>query len=195
MGLNSLILAKTAFRMSRILATAGSNSSTSINFSLIQHTAATIPDHSVEVLELAGYPIPMYSEDLEESHGIPGGISELKSRIQGAGALILSVNEHNGNPSAFFKNILDWLSRDERKFLEGIPVLLMSASGGKRGGISSRNVVEQMLGRFGAEVVSTFSLQSFYESFDPEKGITDPEQERLHREALGVFLTRLSAIS
>lgn len=178
-----------------ILATAGSNSSTSINFSLIRYTASILGEHPVDVLELAGHTIPMYSEDLEKTSGIPKEISDLKSRIQGAGALILSVNEHNGNPSAFFKNILDWLSRDERKFLQGIPVLLMSASGGKRGGSSSRNVVEQMLTRFGAEVVSTFSLHSYYESFDPVKGITDREQELPYREALEAFLSRLSGIS
>ncbi|WP_321538660.1 NAD(P)H-dependent oxidoreductase [Flavobacterium piscinae] len=33
--------------------------------------------------------------------------------------LVISVNEHNSNPSAFFKNVLDWLSRLDRKFLDG----------------------------------------------------------------------------
>ena len=175
--------------MSVILATAGSNSSTSINFSLIQHTASRISDRPVECIELAGYDFPMYSEDLEKAEGIPETIQELKTRIRDAGSLILSVNEHNGNPSAFFKNILDWLSRDERRFLDGIPVLLMSASGGKRGAASSRAVVEQMLTRFGAEIVATFSLHNFYESFDAESGITDTEQAVLHHEALNLFLS------
>jgi NAD(P)H-dependent FMN reductase len=103
------------------------------------------------------------------------------------------VNEHNGNPSAFFKNLLDWLSRDERRFLDGIPVFLMSASGGKRGAISSRNVVEQMLSRFGAEVISTFSLSGYYDNFNPEKGITDPDMAAEHRQALNTFLQSISS--
>lgn len=181
--------------MTDILATAGSNSSTSINFRLVQYTANKISERSVECIELAGYHFPMYSEDLEKSEGIPEIVQGLRTQIQEAGGLILSVNEHNGNPSAFFKNILDWLSRDERRFLDGTPVLLMSTSGGKRGGNSSRDVVEQMLKRFGARVVSTFSLLSFYESFSPETGITDKAQEALHEEAIREFLSHLPAIA
>lgn len=173
------------------MATAGSNSSTSINFELVKFTSGLIADHPVDLLELAALEIPMYSADLEKAAGIPGVITGLKERIAGASGLVLSANEHNGNPSAFFKNALDWLSRDDRKFLSDIPVLLMSASGGRRGGTSSRAVLEQMLPRFGARIVSVFSLPSYYENFDPESGITDPELAREHRRALQEFMSSL----
>ena len=179
--------------MSGILATAGSNSSTSINYHLVQFTAGCIEEHAVECVELAGFEFPMYSEGLEKSDGIPEQITELRQRLQRARGLILSVNEHNGNPSAFFKNLLDWFSRGERRFLDGIPVFLMSASGGKRGAISSRNVVEQMLKRFGAEVVSTYSLSGYYDNFNPEKGITDPDMAAEHLQALNTFLKSISS--
>ena len=178
-----------------ILATAGSNSSTSINYHLVQFTAGCIEDHAVECIELSGFEFPMYSEDLEKSGGIPEQITELRQRLQQARALILSVNEHNGNPSAFFKNLLDWFSRGERRFLDGIPVFLMSASGGKRGAISSRNVVEQMLKRFGANVISTYSLPGYYENFIPGKGITDPDMAAEHLQALNIFLKNISTES
>ncbi|MGB5403124.1 MAG: NAD(P)H-dependent oxidoreductase [Robiginitalea sp.] len=178
--------------MSVILATAGSNSSTSINYKLVQFTADCVEERPVECVELAGFDFPMYSEDLEKSSGIPQQIIEFRIRLQQAGGLLLSVNEHNGNPSAFFKNLLDWLSRDERRFLDGTPVFLMSASGGKRGAISSRNVVEQMLERFGAEVVSKFSLSGYYDNFTPEKGITDPDMAAEHLAALNTFLRSVS---
>lgn len=181
--------------MSVILATAGSNSSTSINFSLVQYTVGKISGHPVETVELAGIDFPMYSEDLEKAAGIPDSITRFKAQIQDSRGLLLSVNEHNGNPSAFFKNILDWLSRDERRFLDGKPVMLMSASGGKGGASSSRAIAENMLKRFGAEIVSTFSLHTYYESFDPEKGITDAGQASMHKAALTEFLTHLSAES
>ena len=181
--------------MSNILATAGSNSATSINFSLVKYTARQVTESPVKTLELAGYSFPMYSEDLEKSAGIPREVTELRLPLQQASGLILSVNEHNGNPSAFFKNLLDWLSRDERSFLEGTPVLLMSASGGKRGAISSRNAVEQMLNRFGAEVVACFSLPGYYENFSPEEGITETQLAASHREALNLFLSRVTAKS
>ena len=133
----------------------------------------------------------MYGADLEKASGIPAGISRLKLRIQNASGLILSVNEHNGNPSAFFKNILDWLSREERSFFADRPVLLMSASGGKMGASSSRKVVEQMIPRFGGRVVATFSLPGFHGNFDPQSGITEAELAREHKEALNTFLSDL----
>ena len=108
-----------------------------------------------------------------------------------ARGIILSVNEHNSNPSAFFKNVLDWLSRADRNFLAETPVFLMSTSGGKRGGSSSRSVIEQMLPRFGGQVVASFSLPQFYENFDPESGITVPDLAVEHGEALEKFLKSL----
>jgi NAD(P)H-dependent FMN reductase len=177
--------------MSTILATAGSNSSTSINFELVKYTAGLISERPVDLLELATLDIPMYSADLEKATGIPGVITDLKGRIQGASGIVLSANEHNGNPSAFFKNALDWLSREDRNFLSDLPMLLMSASGGRRGGTSSRAVLEQMLPRFGARIVGTFSLPSYYENFDPESGITEPELAGMHRRAVEEFIASL----
>jgi NAD(P)H-dependent FMN reductase len=177
--------------MSYILATAGSNSSTSINFQLVKYTVRLLEDRDAELLELAKTEFPMYGEDLEKARGIPEEITRLKKRIQSASGLILSVNEHNGNPSAFFKNILDWLSRDERRFFADRPVLLMSASGGKRGAASSRGVVEQMIPRFGGRVAATFSLPGYYDNFDPDRGITESGLAEAHKEALGKFLSEL----
>jgi NAD(P)H-dependent FMN reductase len=177
--------------MPTILATAGSNSSTSINYQLVRYTAGIPPEGTVSLMELARHSYPMYSEDLEKEQGIPRAINELLERIRESSGLILSVNEHNGNPSAFFKNIVDWLSRADRNFLADTPVLLMSTSGGKRGATGSLGVVEQMLPRFGARIVSTFSLPSYHENFNPESGITHPELRKQHRGAVEAFLAAL----
>ena len=119
--------------MSFILAMAGSNSSTSINFQLVKFTVKLIDTPETDLLELAKTEFPMYRADLEKARGIPNEIKRLQTQIEDSSGIILSVNEHNGNPSAFFKNILDWLSRSERRFFADRPVLLMSASGGRRG--------------------------------------------------------------
>lgn len=177
--------------MSYILATAGSNSSTSINFQLVKYTVSLLDTWETDLLELAKTEFPMYRADLEKARGIPGEISQLKIRIQNSSGIILSVNEHNGNPSAFFKNILDWLSRSERHFFADLPVLLMSASGGRRGASSSRGVVEQMIPRFGGRVVATFSLPGYHENFDPDAGIKEPGLAEEHRGALNTFLSEI----
>ena len=177
--------------MASLLATAGSNSSTSINYLLVRHTASLVEAQPVELLELATLTIPMYSKDRERETGFPGPILSLLEKIRACSGLILSVNEHNGNPSAFTKNILDWLSRKDRNFLEDKRVFLMSASPGKRGGQSSRAAIAGMLPRFGGEVAAEFSLPSFNDNFDADQGIVSEELRRAHQEALENFLSRI----
>lgn len=176
--------------MASFLAFAGSNSSKSINFSLVKHTASMVNEHNVQLLNMANMPFPLYSEDHEREKGFSNSLIELKEDLQGADGLIISVNEHNGNPSAYTKNLLDWLSRLDRKFLEGAKVLLMSTSKGKRGAIGSLQTIEALLPRFGAEILATFSLPSFNENFSSEKGITNEEYAAKHREALDRFLSK-----
>ncbi len=177
--------------MAQILAFAGSNSTTSINFKLVQHTVSLIHGHSTQTLNMANYPFPMYSIDIENAKGYSNSLVELKDDIQRADGLVLSVNEHNGNPSAYFKNVLDWLSRIDRKFLSNTKVFLMSTSGGKRGGIGSLGVINSMIPRFGAEVTATFSLPEFSNNFEIDKGIIDTELAANHKKALETFLKSL----
>ena len=177
--------------MAAILAFAGSNSSTSINFKLVELTTSLVQNHDLQTLNMAEYPFPMFSEDLEREKGYPDALTGLKDQIAQADGIILSVNEHNGNPSAYFKNLLDWLSRLERNFLEGTKVFLMSTSGGKRGAKGSSGVIEGMLPRFGAEIVATFSLPSFYDNFS-EDGILDEDLKAEHQHALQTFLDSLN---
>lgn len=177
--------------MAKILALAGSNSSTSINYQLVKYTVSLIQDHDIQLLNMAHYPFPMYSTDHEKKEGYSNSLVELKNDIQRSDALILSVNEHNSNPSAYFKNVLDWLSRLERKFLLDKKLLLMSTSMGKRGGIGALSVVEAVLPRFGADIISTFSLPSYGENFAPQNGISDQELATNHGDALERFLKML----
>lgn len=177
--------------MAKILAFAGSNSSTSINYRLVKHTLTKIEGHETRLLNMVNYPFPMYSEDEERQKGFSNSLIEFKDDIQKVDGLIISVSEHNSNPSAYFKNVLDWLSRLERKFLEGKHVLLMATSPGKRGGVGALDVVAQLLPRFGATLAATYSLSSFSQYFDDSEGIVDAELNTAHQEALDAFLKAL----
>lgn len=177
--------------MASILAFAGSNSSISINFQLVNYTAGLVQNQSVTLLNLAEYPFPMYSYDEEKKNGHSDALIQLKNDITASDGIILSVNEHNGHPSAYFKNVLDWLSRVERGFLTNKKVFLMATSTGKRGGISALNLVENLLPRFGAEIVATFYLPSFSENFDSTKGVIHEELAKEHQKSLTLFLSKL----
>ena len=153
--------------MKRILAFAGSNSPTSINHQLIECAASKITEHEVEVLQLKTLHLPMYSIALEKE-GFPEDVELLHEKIRAVDGLMISVNEYNSNVSGFFKNLIDWLSRFNRQFLEGKKLLLMSTAPGKRGGASALEYVKNQFPRFGGEVVESFSLPNFYENFNSE---------------------------
>ncbi len=161
--------------MKKIIAFAGSNSSTSINHHLVLGVAK-MNREQIEILRLTDYPLPMYGEDLEKESGYPAVLSDLLTKIRRADGLIISVNEHNGSVSAFFKNVLDWLSRIEYKFLADKKILLMSASPGGRGALSAYQYTESILPRYGGEIVYGFNFPGFKDNFSIEdQEITNDE--------------------
>jgi NAD(P)H-dependent FMN reductase len=162
--------------MSTILAFAGSNSSTSINHQLVTYLTTQLQQTSFELFKLSDMDLIVYSEDEQRENGFPSSINQVYKHIQAADGLLISVNEHNSNPSAFFKNVLDWLSRLDRKFLDGKKVFLLSASTGARGGIGALEVVEKLIPRFGGEVSLTYSFPSFKENFSSEEAKISNEE-------------------
>ncbi|MEP2278403.1 NAD(P)H-dependent oxidoreductase [Maribacter sp.] len=161
--------------MSYVLAFAGSNSSVSINYKLVKYTASLLKGQEVKLRDMSKYPFPMYSQDIENENGFSNSLVEFKNEITNAKGLVISVNEHNSYPSAYFKNTLDWLSRLDSKFLADKKILLMATSGGGRGAIGALEVAEKMLTRFQGTVVESFSLPKYGKNFDEEKGITNEE--------------------
>ena len=153
----------------KILAFAGSNSSTSINQQLLEHVVGRIQGHEIKAVNLATYTLPIFSIDIEKNEGIPINATIIKNLIAESDALVVAVNEHNGGPSAFFKNIIDWLSRANKTFLEDKKILLISTSPGKRGAKSSLEYTENIFGRFGGDVVQSFSFPSFKDNFEDGK--------------------------
>ncbi|GAA4320262.1 NADPH-dependent FMN reductase [Pontixanthobacter gangjinensis] len=155
--------------MKKILAFAGSNSSTSINQQLLNNVVGRIQAHEIKQIKLTDYPLPIYSQDREKNEDFPVNATIIRNLIADNDALVIAVNEHNGGPSAFFKNIIDWLSRLDRNFLDGKKILLISTSPGKRGAKSSLEYTQNIFGRFGGEVIESFSLPSFKDNFEDGK--------------------------
>ena len=151
--------------MKKILAFAGSNSSTSINVQLLQHVAKRLAGHDIKIQDFSQYELPLYSADREREKGIPVSVKIINRIIQEHDALLLAVNEHNGNVSAYFKNMIDWLSRLDRNFLANKRILLISTSPGRRGAASALEYTKGILPRFGGEIIESFSLPSFQDNF------------------------------
>lgn len=166
----------------------GSNSSRSINEQL---TKAVLKELNVTYtfVDLKTLGIPLFSEDLEREIKSPKGIVFLKDQIDAFEHIFITTNEHNGNLSAFLKNILDWLSRADKRFLQGKKVFILSTSNGKRGGISANESLQKMIERFGCEVYESYAFSSFSENFNKET------QEITNKEFLKEINHKLNIIS
>ena len=163
----------------KILAFAGSNSHESINKKLVTYVSGFFNNDEVEILDLNDYEMPIYSSDREKSGGLPKLAYDFAEKIDTSDFLLVSLAEHNGNYSAAFKNLMDWVSRiPERKIFGEKPMFLMATSPGKRGGASVLEIASKRFPFDGAQVLDTFSLPFFYEFFEAEKGIIDDEKSK-----------------
>lgn len=168
--------------MYKILAFAGSNSSTSINLKLVKYTLSYFKDYKSTVLDLNDYEMPVFSVDREKK-GIPQQAYDFLKEIADCDIILLSLAEHNRTFTAAFKNLFDWCSRIDINIFQNKPMLLMSASPGKKGGASVMEAALKHFPEFGGNIVAHFSLPAFYKNLK-ENDIQDPDLKAKHEEAI-----------
>lgn len=125
--------------MTEITAISGSLRSGSFNTALINAAAKLFPGE-VSLASISG--IPLYNADLEESEGIPAGVTELKNRISAASGLLIATPEYNNSMPGVLKNAIDWLSRppsDISTVFGDKPVAVIGASPGGFGTVSAQS--------------------------------------------------------
>lgn len=175
------------YRTFGMLVLVGSNSSTSINKQLTQAVLKEL-DLKHHFIDLKSLDIPLFSEDLEKEIGSPMGIQLLKQEIERHPHILMATNEHNQNLSAFFKNILDWLSRAELKFLANKKVFILSTSEGRRGALGANESLQKLVERFGCETYDWVTFPSFNQNFDKEN------QRILNKDFLNEISEKLTSI-
>jgi chromate reductase len=154
--------------MRKILAFAGSTSSTSINKQLATFAAENLENIGFDVIDLRDFEMPIYSED-EEKNGFSENTIRFSALLDSYDGFILSLAEHNGSYAAAFKNIFDWSSRIEATVFRDKPLLLMAASPGKMGGRFVLEAGVQKFSRMGAKELVSFSFPNFYDNFKEGK--------------------------
>lgn len=152
----------------KILAFAGSTSSTSRNRELVKYVLKSFKDDEINLIDLNDYEMPIFSVNREKK-GYPEEAKKFLKNIEECDAIICSLAEHNKIYSAAFKNIYDWASRIEVKVWQGKPMFLMATSPGGFGGGNVLEHAKKFFPGFGADIKETFSLQKFDENFDLEK--------------------------
>lgn len=162
----------------KILAFGASNSSTSINRQLADYASKQFKNVSIDLLDLNDYEMPIYSIDREKKDGFPQLAHDFYKKIGDADFILISFAENNGNFSTAFKNILDWTSRINSKTFQEKPMLLLATSPGARGGSSVLDIAVKRMPFQGGIVKGSFSLPSFNDNFDKEKGEIANEELR-----------------
>ena len=158
----------------KILAFSSSNNRHSINRILAEYTAHLVAGAEVDVLNIHGYELPIYSEDREAEMGKPKLARDFLDRISAADALVIAHAEHNGTFTAAYKNLMDWASRQAREVFQNKPTLLLATSPGLGGARSVLSHAQEASGYQGAELVDAISVPSFHEHFSlNDKEITD----------------------
>ncbi len=160
----------------KVLAFAASSSSNSMNKKLATYAANLIPNATVEVLDINDYEMPIFSEDREKELGQPQEAKDFYQKLGNADAIVISYAEHNGSYTAAFKNLFDWTSRIDMKVYQNKPMLALATSPGPGGAKTVLTSATNSAPHFAAKLVGSFSLPSFYDNFDLEKGeIRDTE--------------------
>lgn len=158
----------------KILAFAGSTSSTSINRELVKFVLKDFQDEEINLIDLNDFTMPVFSVDLEKK-GFPDEAHNFLKQIEECDVIICSLAEHNRSYSSAFKNVFDWSSRINVKVFQNKPMFLMSTSPGGYGGGNVMNTAKTFFPQFAADVKETFSLPKFYENFDLEAGVINPD--------------------
>lgn len=175
--------------MKKILAFAGSTSSTSINKQLVSYAASLLEETSFEVIDIRDYRAPLYSID-DEQNGFPENMVQLSEKLKTYDGYIVSLAEHNGSYAAAFKNTFDWLSRIDRVIFNKKPMLLMATSPGGRGGASVLASANASFPHMGTDVVANFSLPDFFDNFK-EGEIVDSELNQALKRAVQLLESKI----
>jgi NAD(P)H-dependent FMN reductase len=169
--------------MKKIIAISGSNGRNSIHKKLIGYILKEFAENDIEYIDLETFDLPIYSPDIEKE-GFPIQVKELFQIITSADGFIIASPEHNGLPTTFLKNHIDWLSRIDQRFFGDKPILLLSASPGKLGGSTHLNILERLMPNWGGKMVGRFSLGAFHKTFDIENNELIRLEDKLELKAV-----------
>lgn len=121
----------------KLLSFSGSLRAGSFNQRLVNRAAdlARAAGLAVTAIDLADFPLPLYSAQIEES-GFPSTARELKALFLSHSGFLIASPEYNGSVSGVLKNTIDWLSRPT----DGESMVACSAFRNKVAGIMSASV-------------------------------------------------------
>ena len=177
---------------SNIFVFAGSARSASVNKQLARLAAREVEQSgaTATLVDLAGFPLPIYNGDQEAAQGIPEGARSLHALIADADGIIMVSPEYNGSITALLKNTIDWVTRvDSGVFAK--PTLLASASPGRMGGRNGLDILRATLTHMAVPVLDDqVSVPAARESLVDGELVESDDQSAL-RSAVATLLATI----
>ena len=136
---------------------------------------------TTELLDLRELDLPMYEpgKPLEE-YG--EGVERLVEAMRGADAMVWSTAAYHGTLAGVTKNALDYkqyLARDERPYLDGRVVGLISTAGGDQAAARATDAMVHVVHALHAVAAPlSVPVQQSWKVFDEQGEIRDPETAR-----------------
>ena len=183
--------------MKRIMILSGSNSPDSINARLAFYLMQQLRYRTeATYIDLRKYPLPLFNIEIEREAGVPVKALELRQLLSRYDGFVITVAEHNGSVTAFFKNAMDWLSRAEKNYavFGHKPVLIAGTSPGPGGARSAIAHAENIIHRLAGKVVAKLTVPRFYDTMagdDSAYTITDASIDSQLDEGLEKLLSEL----
>ena len=120
-----------------ILAFAATHREGSSNVQLLLHVAQLAQAEGAAVCThpFAEFSMPVFAEDMPTRETLPEGGKRFLAALEAADGLMIASPEYNWSFPAALKNLIDWISCLRPNPFAGKPVLLLSASPSRRGGL------------------------------------------------------------
>ncbi|MEJ8823361.1 NAD(P)H-dependent oxidoreductase [Variovorax humicola] len=116
-----------------IVGLCGSLRAASLNRMALKLAASSMPqDMHMEVVEWRD--VPPFDADVLAAHGLPPSVAALRERIRRADGVVIATPEYNFSIPGMLKNAIDWISRGEDQPFAHMPVAIVTATPGPRGG-------------------------------------------------------------
>ena len=173
-----------------VIGLAGSLRRDSFNRRLLEAAAELAPPGLSVLIHPIGR-LPLYDADVEAA-GLPPAVARLKTAIAGADGLVIVTPEYNAGIPGVLKNAIDWVSRPAfaSPFVE-LPVALVAASPGRRGGRRALGHLREVLASTLAETMTEEVSVAEVHLRLRDAEISDPALEREIRHLLDRLHERL----
>jgi NAD(P)H-dependent FMN reductase len=185
-----------------IIAFAGSIRKHSLNRGALQLAVAGAEKAgaTVEVIDLAEYPMPLYDADWHAANGVPETTRRLREKMRNAHGILVASPEYNSSITPLLKNTIDWLSQSVengegagggRMPFEGKVTGLLGASAGAFGTIRALPHVATILSNLGAIVLPVVAVPAADKLFNADGSIAN-ERVANGLEKLGARVVQIS---